>query len=172
MQIRRSCSAGNALLAVDGPGGAGKSTLARQLAVRLGAMIVPTDDFAAWYDPLDWWPRMLTEVVEPLSRGLPARYQRRDFSTGVLLDWTTVPPARFTIIEGVSSSRRDWAERLCFSVWVDTPREERLRRGLERDGADAVTLWQKWMATEDAFFALDRPWERADAVIPGVAMHA
>jgi uridine kinase len=167
-RIDRVCSAGHALIAVDGPGGAGKSTLAEQLSSHLdGAVIVPTDDFAAWHDPLDWWPRMLAEVIEPLSKGLPARYQRREFSTGVLLDWIAVPPARITIIEGVSSSRREWAARLCFSVWVDTPRAERLRRGLARDGADAQVLWDEWMATEDAFFAVDQPWERADAVVPG-----
>jgi hypothetical protein len=59
---------------------------------------------------------------------------------------------------------------LCFGVWVDTPRAERLRRGLDRDGADALVLWDIWMATEDAFFALDRPWDRADAIISGAGL--
>src|SRR4051812_18711178 len=86
MRIGRACRADPALIAIDGRGGAGKSTLARKLALRLdGAAIVPTDDFAAWHDPLEWWPRMLVEVIEPLSNGRPARYQRREFSTGALL---------------------------------------------------------------------------------------
>jgi len=80
-----------------------------------------------------------------------------------------VPEAGVTIIEGVSSSRREWADRLCFSVWVETPRDERLRRGLEREGTDALSAWNGWMAVEDEFFARDKPWERATAIVPGTA---
>jgi uridine kinase len=40
------------LIAIDGPGGAGKSTLAERLAKQLsGAQIVRTDDFASWDNP-------------------------------------------------------------------------------------------------------------------------
>ena len=167
-RVRESCLNSNAIIAIDGPGGAGKSSLARQLAAELGdAVVVPTDDFAAWDDPLDWWPRMLTDVIEPASAGCGARYQRRRFMTGTLQDWVSVAPAAFTIIEGVSSSRSEWSGYLCFSVWVETPRAERLRRGLARDGDDARGLWEAWMSAEDAFFAVDRPWERASVVVSG-----
>lgn len=167
-RIRERCVGAPSLVAVDGPGGAGKSTLANQLVDVLGnASVVPTDDFAAWNDPLLWWPRMRDEVIEPIAAGLPARYRRRDFLTGDLREWVAVPSTPVTIIEGVSASRREWADLLCFSIWVDTPRDERLRRGLDRDGAAARPLWEGWMASEDAFFALDRPWERADAVVSG-----
>lgn len=70
-----------------------------------------------------------------------------------------------------STGHGQWSERLCFRIWVETPREERLRRGLERDGVDARALWDGWMAAEDAFFAQDRPWERADAIVPGVTRY-
>ena len=64
------------IVAVDGPGGAGKSTLAERLAAALeNAPVVHTDDFASWDNPLDWWPRLLKDVLEPLSRrdrSLPA----------------------------------------------------------------------------------------------------
>jgi uridine kinase len=168
-RIRAQCPPARSLVAVDGPGGAGKSTLALRLARALGdATIVPTDDFATWNDPLDWWHRMSDEVIRPIAQGRTARYRRRDFLTGRFLDWVMVPTKAVTIIEGVSSSRREWADRLCFSVWIETPRDERLRRGLERDGADALPAWEGWMAAEDEFFELDRPWERADAIIAGV----
>lgn len=168
-RIREACATSRALVAVDGPGGAGKSTLAAMVASHLGdATVVPTDDFAAWNDPLGWWRRMLDDVIEPIAEGHRARYRRRDFLSGDLLGWVTVPTARVTIVEGVSASRREWSDRLCFRIWVETPREERLRRGLERDGADARALWEGWMATEDAFFAGDRPWERADEIVSGV----
>ena len=60
------------IVAVDGAGGAGKSSLAELLARRLDAPIVHTDDFASWENPVDWWP----ELRRGLERdGLHARAQ-------------------------------------------------------------------------------------------------
>ena len=44
------------IVAVDGPGGAGKSSLSEWLAGELDAPIVHTDDFASWDNPTSWWP--------------------------------------------------------------------------------------------------------------------
>ena len=45
------------LVAVDGPGGAGKSTFASELSEAAGgAPVVHTDDSAAADNPTDWWP--------------------------------------------------------------------------------------------------------------------
>jgi hypothetical protein len=55
------------LVAVDGAAGAGKSTFARSLAAALGgAPIVPIDDFLAWDDLTEFWPRGERGGVEPL----------------------------------------------------------------------------------------------------------
>ena len=70
------------IVAIDGPGGAGKSTVAKRLAEELGgAPIVETDDFASWTDPLDWWPRLISDVLEPLARNEPSRYRRSNWAT-------------------------------------------------------------------------------------------
>src|SRR5581483_4355313 len=76
------------IIAIDGPGGAGKSTLAEQLSQKLGnAPILHTDDFASWDNPLNWWPRLLGQVLKPLSHNEIARYQRYDWSTNRLAEW-------------------------------------------------------------------------------------
>jgi uridine kinase len=156
------------LVAIDGPGGAGKSTFAARLAEAAGgAPVIPTDDFASWDDPLNWWPRMSSQVVQPLARGEAARYQRYDWPTGELAEWITVEPAPIVIIEGVSSGRAEWSEHLAFLVWIETPEATRLARGLERDGDEALGEWQSWMATEDAHYRRDPTRERADLVIDG-----
>lgn len=159
------------LVAVDGPGGSGKSTFARRLSAALGgAPIVPTDDFASADTPLEWWPRLLGQVVEPLVRGRQARYERYDWVRGEFAEWVEVPAASVVIIEGVSSGRLEWAEHLSFLVWVHTDRAERLRRGLDRDGPEAAELWQGWMAAEDAYVADQDPMSRADLVVAGAPL--
>jgi len=79
------------LVAIDGPGGAGKTTFAERLSAAAdGAPIVHTDDFASADNPVDRWPRLLAEVIEPLSLGDCGRYQRYDWSTNTLAEWCTV----------------------------------------------------------------------------------
>ena len=158
------------LVAVDGCGGAGKSTLAARLAADLGdCPVLHTDDFASWEQPLDWWPRMLAEAIQPLADGRAARFRRSEWGTSRLGDLVTVDPAPFVVVEGVSASRIEWAHLLSFAIWVETPRDIRLRRGLGRDGDAARPLWERWMAEEDDYVARDRPDARADVVVAGTS---
>ncbi|MEX2268521.1 MAG: aminodeoxychorismate synthase [Acidimicrobiia bacterium] len=159
---------GTRLVAVDGCGGAGKSTFAERLARACdGAPIVATDHFASWDNPIDWWPRLLEEVIEPLSVGRAARYQWYDWEQRTIGGWREVEPEPVVIIEGVSSSRSEWVDRLAFIIWVETPRALRLDRGLQRDGEGARALWMMWMQAEDAYVARDAPTERADVIVDG-----
>lgn len=156
------------LIAVDGGGGAGKSTFAARLAVALGgAPVVHTDDFASHAEPIDWWWRLEQQVLGPLSAGRPGRYQRYDWVTRRRAEWYDVPLAPAVIIEGVSSARAAAADRLTLSVWIATPRAERLRRGIERDGEAMREFWTGWMAAEDAHYAADPTDARADVVVDG-----
>jgi uridine kinase len=157
------------LVAIDGPGGAGKSTFAAALAAAAGAPLVHTDDFASADNPIDWWPRLLAQVIEPLSRGEAAHYQRYDWPSETLAEWQTVHPAPIVIVEGVSAARREWRHHLAYVIWIETPRDERLRRAVERDGADALDDWAVWMAAEDAHYRRDPTKEHADVVIDGTA---
>jgi uridine kinase len=156
------------IIAIDGPGGAGKSTLAKLLSVRLGgAPVLHTDDFASWDNPLDWWPRLVAEVLEPLARDERARYRRTDWGNEDHEEWGEVVPSEFLILEGVGASREAFRPFLTYSIWVDVPRSLRLRRGLERDGQEARGQWEKWMSEEDDYIERERPQEWADVVLPG-----
>jgi uridine kinase len=154
------------IVAIDGPGGAGKSALAARLARELGsAQVLHTDDFASWDNPLNWWPRLIDEALEPLSRNQPARFKRTDWENKGREQWAEIEPAEFVILEGVSASREAFQPFVTYSIWVETPRELRLRRGLERDGEGARAQWEKWMAQEDEYIRRERPQERADVVV-------
>ena len=157
------------IIAIDGPGGAGKSSFAEQLSQKLGnAPILHTDDFASWENPLNWWPRLLGQVLEPLSHNETARYQRYDWGTKRMAEWHEIHPAEYLILEGVSSSREAFRPYIALSIWIETPRQERLRRGLERDGETARTQWEGWMSREDEYIEREHPEQKADLVINGI----
>ncbi|MEU7138737.1 hypothetical protein ABZ942_04725 [Nocardia sp. NPDC046473] len=157
------------LVAVDGPGGAGKSTLAAQLARECDAPVVPTDSFASWDNTLNWWPRLESQVLEPLGRDAPGRYQRYDWDRRALAEWHEITPGGVVVLEGVSAARAAVRPRLSLSIWIDTSRSLRLSRGLERDGSAALPLWEQWMSDEDNHFAADGTRAHADVIVNGTA---
>ena len=156
------------IVAVDGPGGAGKSEFADRLAQVLGGVpIVHTDDFASWDNPHGWWNRFELEVLVPLERGKPVRYQPYDWSARRLGGWQEIPRSGVVIIEGVLSSRQAAVDRLTLAIWVETPCVERLARGIARDGESMRATWEAWMVEEDSFFARDGTRERAHLIVDG-----
>jgi hypothetical protein len=156
------------LIAVDGPGGAGKSVFAARLAAALGsAPVVQTDDFATGAPGDVWWPRLESQVIRPLSLGLPARYQRFDWHRRGLAEWREVQPGAAVIVEGVSSARRASADKFAMAIWVHAPRATRLARGLDRDGLAARADWERWMAEEDVHFQRDRTIDRCALIVDG-----
>jgi len=156
------------LVAIDGPGGGGKTVLAERLARSLGGVpIVHTDDFAAWENPRAWWGRLEHDVLVPLERGEPVRYRAYDWLRRRLGDWRQLAASDVVLLEGVSSARRAVADRLSLAIWVETPMGERLARGLERDGTAMRPQWERWMAEEEAHYALDGAQDRADVIVDG-----
>ncbi|MFE2750500.1 uridine kinase [Actinosynnema sp. NPDC059335] len=156
------------IVAVDGPSGSGKSTYAARLALRPGAVVVPTDHFATWTDPVSWWPRLVADVLDPLRHGREARYRRMDWTGGSPKpgDLVRVPVPEVLVIEGVSAARRSIAPLLDEAIWVEVPDpEERLRRAVARDGEASREHLRRWQAFERGWFAVDGTKARADRII-------
>lgn len=177
------------LVAIDGPGGSGKTFLAESLRRILSESAVPAstihvDDFflpsglrptgAPTEKPIGGdfdWCRLRDQVLRPLRTGASARYDRYDWGKDSLTDSCEVSPDRVVLVEGVYSSRREVAEFYDLRIWVDCPRELRLLRGLERDGEAARRRWEEdWMPSEDRYMQEHRPQELADAIVHGVAV--
>ncbi|TYS59575.1 AAA family ATPase [Sutcliffiella horikoshii] len=170
------------IVGVDGCGGSGKSTLANRLKDKFSNVtIVHMDDFylpssqiikstpekkpiGADFD----WKRVLNQVLEPISQNLEGRYQRYDWEKDKLTEWHTVPIEGIVVVEGVYSIREELANKYDYTVWVECPREIRLSRGLERDGKEALEMWENnWMISEGIYVKEHKPHERADIIFNG-----
>lgn len=159
------------LIAIDGPGGAGKSTFAARLSGSFeGPDVVPvvhTDDFASWDNQFGWAPLLRTQVIEPLTRGEPARFRRYDWVARRFAEWHEVPVTDVLIVEGVGAAQRCFADALAMTLWVETPSDVRLARGIARDGDESREFWQQWIVGEWAHYAADDTAARADLVVIG-----
>jgi uridine kinase len=154
---------------IDGCGAAGKTSLAAAVAAAVpSAVVVHVDDFSGHW-VVEWdWDRFHDQVVRPLLSGRRARYQRWDWHRGRGGDWAEVEPGRVVVVEGVSSTRREVAVPWDLTIWVDAPREVRLARARERDGAAMLARWlDDWMPSEDAYVAREHPQDRVDLIVPG-----
>ena len=73
-----------------------------------------------------------------------------------------------TIEEGISSSRCELGAVWDLVVWVECPRDLRLRRGIERDGEAMRWKWETvWMPEEEEYVRTQDPIGRANLVIDG-----
>lgn len=53
-------------------------------------------------------------------------------------------------------------------IWVDSPRDFRLERGVERDGSGNRDMWENvWLPDEDKYFEVQKPADSADIIIDG-----
>jgi uridine kinase len=101
-----------------------------------------------------------------LLAGRPGRYQRYDWDRDEGAEWHDVTPGRVVVIEGVSSTRRELDAPWALQIWVDAPRDLRLRRAVERDGEAMRSHWvDVWMPSEEAYIARERPEQRADLIV-------
>jgi len=83
------------------------------------------------------------------------------------------PVTNIMILEGVSSLRKEFRNYMSFGIFVDTPEEICLNRGIKRDVStgkpqeELEKLWQQWLGEENVYFKRDQPKRYADLVIDG-----
>lgn len=165
------------LVAVDGPAGSGKTTLATAVAAGLrsaghDAALVRLDDLYDGWGDLDgtWWARLGTQVLEPLRAGRPGRYRRYDWRTGRFADLVDVPVPEVLVVEGCGAAQRAVDPVVTLRVWVEADDRTRLARGLARDGEQERAHWLAWMAAERVHFEREGTRARADVRVDAFGM--
>ena len=153
------------LICIDGPSGAGKTTLARDLAATLAAPTVHMDDLYPGWDGLRAGTHRAQEwIVGPLTEGLPARYRRWDWAAEQYAEWVQLPSSEVVVLEGCGSGALPAGKAASVLVWVEAEETVRRARGLARD-AGYAPYWEGWAAQERRLYDADRTWERADLFV-------
>ena len=123
------------------------------------------DDLYAGWGGLGEVEVQLETMLRPLAQGRPGSYRRYDWLIGDWAETVSVEPSPLLVLEGVGSGARRCADLCTLLVWVEAPYEERMRRGLERDGDTFAPHWEQWAADEAELFAREGTRERADLVV-------
>ncbi len=161
------------LIAIDGCGGAGKSTAATELAFKLGdSQIVHIDDF---YKPMgkrikitDQTPvhsnfefnRLKQEVLVPLGHLTAAIYQTTDGRT------LEVQPSGYVVVEGLGTLGIELKEYFDYKIWVDSPDATRRQRGINRDSDEWTKIWDEEYLPQDARYVKEQePQNEADCTL-------
>lgn len=167
------------LIAIDGCGGSGKSTLsfALQRACQPNAVVVHADDFYQLSSKRkggiggNWdLDRLETQLLKPLSQNQPACYARYDWERDQLAESHVVPAGGYVIIEGCYTMMERFLPYYNFKIWVESPEQIRLERGIERDGEKMRDMWEKvWMPAEKVYIEKQNPAGSADIIIDGTS---
>jgi uridine kinase len=169
------------LIAIDGGGGAGKSTFAKHLQKCVpNSVIIHTDDFykGPWDKRLDHrnyeihpffdWDRFDTEVMRPIEEGQQIQYHVYDWHAHTTDKVVSVPLDATIIIEGGSVTQKRFFDRYDFKIWIEANEGTRLKQALKRDGEHMRFLWEEdWLPVERNYIKKQRPAYTADMVVKG-----
>jgi Ni2+-binding GTPase involved in maturation of urease and hydrogenase len=127
------------VISIDGPAGAGKSTMAAQLARRLDdAPLVHMDDlYRGWDDALTskLSATLKDQILTPISLGKQGGYRRWDWIHNLPAESVSIPRHEFLILEGVGSSQRVVRPFASTMVWIGIDATKGLERVLHRDAS-------------------------------------
>lgn len=168
------------VVAIDGPGCSGKTTLADSLGALTDSVVLATDDFHAppsWPieadSPLPYrrW-RSLVASFQSLCRGAVAVIEPFDWQTRSLLPPKVIVAAPLIVVEGIASLHPDIAALAQLRVWVDCHAYTLLARVAQRDGQAIAGGWARYVAFEQEYLTQFRPWRSAHVHVLGAGLEA
>jgi len=159
------------LIAIDGPAGSGKTSLANQLASNLkSAKTIHMDDlYNGWEDALTATLTQHLEewVLDPLTQHQSVKYQKFDWTIGEYGPTVEVSDVELLILEGVGAAQARIRQQADLTIWIEVGAQIGLARVLKRDGAQILPYMLKWQERESAHFIKDQTKENCQIFIDG-----
>jgi thymidylate kinase len=156
------------LLAIDGPAGAGKTTLAAKLEAEFSAhstvRTIHMDDlYEGWDGALG---SALTQTLEEITS---AHLSGNECIIKVF-NWhlmkfdreEVIAPSDYLILEGVGAAQAVVRKAGATTYWLDIDAETGLKRVLARDGAHIEKEMRQWQIQQSIHFDLDQTRENCE----------
>ena len=159
------------IIAIDGPAGAGKTTLAHDLKLALAQKFsiseIHMDDlYDGWENALT--PHLadvLTHIVSAHKKSLPISLSRYDWNTATFHEAVEIEKAELLILEGVGSGQMAIRDSLSALVWIDIEDSQGMARVLARDGVAIEKQMRQWLSTQAQHFRDEGTQKAADFVL-------
>ncbi len=160
----------SAVVLIDGPAGAGKSTLADVIVARWPGHAHPTlvrmdDLYPGWGGLAEGSMNLGTELLAPRRAGVSGRWQRYSWTLGRLDEWTVVDGSHPLVVEGCGTLSRANAPLADLRIWLTADDRVRKDRALRRDNGGFDAHWDHWQAQFDDYLARETPIAQADVVL-------
>jgi len=159
------------VIAIDGPAGAGKTTLAHEiflaLSPKMTVSVIHMDDL------YDGWNNALTSDLSAILQYLAAQHRTNSAAEIRRYNWTissfgeseTIAPADLLILEGVGSGDKSLQDELAALIWIDIDPEIGVMRVIARDGYQVEDEMKKWLGTQQEYFSQHSTREKADFIL-------
>ena len=160
------------VIAVDGPAGSGKTTLANQLQSDIPEIeIIHVDDlYQGWQDAFS--PRLTASIINqillPISQKLEFNYEIYDWKSKKFYKSKLVPANKIYLLDGVSSGQSQFRPYLSKIIWLNISDEIGLSRVLNRDGDEILSPMQEFQKAQKLHFARELTENAADFSYEGV----
>jgi uridine kinase len=159
------------IIAIDGPAGAGKTTLAREvhlaLSLEMSVNVIHMDDlYDGWNNALsEDLTQVLLYLVDQHKEKKPAAIRKYNWATSAFAESEEIPPADLLILEGVGSGDKALLDELAALIWIDIDPEIGVKRVLERDGSQVADEMKKWVGAQEEYFSQHSTREKADFIL-------
>ena len=159
------------IIAIDGPAGAGKTTLASTLSLALSPQmsttVVHMDElYPGWENALgDELTKTLTWLTSCHKAKKPLLYSSFNWIANEFNPPKSHASTQLLILEGVASAQLPIEESLATSIWLDLDPLIGFQRVIERDGENISLEMKKWLVTQEQHFAADKTKERCEFLL-------
>ena len=159
------------VIAIDGPAGAGKTTLAHEiflaLSTKMSVNVVHMDDlYDGWDNALtDDLTKILCYLSAQHHSQLPTKLSRYNWANSSFDPAEEIAPVDLLILEGVGSGDKSLQDQFAALIWIDIDPEIGVQRVIERDGPGVRIQMQKWLGTQQQYFSQHSTREKADFIL-------